>query len=212
MEDFYLYALSTWTRFWPLVTAGSLLGVEEFASRYDLPINRYKRFVNGNSRRLLQTFALVFAMFISGFLAWDDEHKKVASLNGHDTLKHVTFEEAIEFRQAVKLDEALKKFQVFVSHSYDNNSYLYAADLVKMFKSADLKADLVMAAGQGKNEKGVIFYLKDEQNPSLAFQQMIKALDSAKIIYSVIPSSDDPFLSKEQDFTIFVTREKTPDN
>ncbi|HYA74945.1 MAG TPA: hypothetical protein VEF36_17510, partial [Roseiarcus sp.] len=75
MGDIYLYAVAFIPKLWPLVSAGGLLGFEEFAERYWLWASRWLKRIPEKRRRHIKVATLFFATILSGFLAWSDEHK-----------------------------------------------------------------------------------------------------------------------------------------
>lgn len=209
--DLYLYVLSTWSHFWPLVTAGSLLGIEEFATRYSDTLKSKLEFINGKNKRTLQISAIILAVFISGFLAWKDEHQQlvVALSNNQDESRHISVTQAAAFKAAVANAKELKNLEFFISYSFDNGSYLYADEIYKMCKNAGLKAQMTLPAGQGSSERGLVFYVRDEENLSLEFVQLAKGMDAAKLSYTLSPAAD--YLKiPNPDFQLFVTKSNYP--
>jgi hypothetical protein len=70
----YFYASADFWHWWPLVSAGSLLGVEEFLERY-APWASLRKLPD-KWRNGLKIAALVLSVFYSGYLAWSDEHQR----------------------------------------------------------------------------------------------------------------------------------------
>jgi hypothetical protein len=80
MGTLYLYATTFLSHWWPLVSAGSLLGLEEFCERYwSWAKNRLEK-VPGHWRGRLKVSALVLAAIWSGYLAWSDEHSALVAM------------------------------------------------------------------------------------------------------------------------------------
>lgn len=75
MGNVYLYISSVALHWWPLVTAGSLFGLEEFAQRYCAPLKRLLDKIPDDRRKNFRTLALIVAALYSGYLAWSDEHE-----------------------------------------------------------------------------------------------------------------------------------------
>ncbi len=74
MGDLYQFLQAFVSHWWPLVSAGSLLGIEEFAERYWGWLSEKLKKIPDGRRNKLKLTAMVIAAFYSGFLAWSDEH------------------------------------------------------------------------------------------------------------------------------------------
>lgn len=72
--NLYLYVSAFLSHWWPLVTAGSLLGVEEFAERYWPWAQERLVKIGARWRKGAPIVALLVASLYSGYLAWSDEH------------------------------------------------------------------------------------------------------------------------------------------
>ena len=57
------------------MSAGSLLGIEEFAERYWGWASKQLKKIPDDRRRNIKSVALLVAVLYSGFLAWNDEHQ-----------------------------------------------------------------------------------------------------------------------------------------
>src|SRR5476649_1919961 len=75
MADFYLYLSALFVHWWPLVSTGSLLGIEEFCERYWKWARQKIVKIPLEWRQRIKVGALIAAVFWSGFLAWSEEHE-----------------------------------------------------------------------------------------------------------------------------------------
>lgn len=75
MGDAYLYFKDIFAHWWPLVSAGSLLGIEEFSERYWPWASKWLKKIPDRTRSRSKAGALVVAALYSGYLAWNDEHQ-----------------------------------------------------------------------------------------------------------------------------------------
>jgi hypothetical protein len=75
MGEIYLYAKDFLGHWWPLVSAGSLLGLEEYVERCWRSGAENLKKIPDARRKQARIAALLLASFYSGYLAWDDEHK-----------------------------------------------------------------------------------------------------------------------------------------
>jgi hypothetical protein len=82
MGNIYLYATAFFGHWWPLVSAGSLLGFQEFVERYWAWGNqRYQKVIPAEKRGRIKVAALLLACLYSGYLAWSDEHTSLLEAN-----------------------------------------------------------------------------------------------------------------------------------
>ena len=85
MENVYLYASAFLRHWWPLVSTGSILGFEEFSERYWTWASNYLKKIHENKRGIIKVCALLFASFLSGYFARNDEHSALIAANNELT-------------------------------------------------------------------------------------------------------------------------------
>ena len=96
MGNFYLYATAVLGHWWPLVSAGSLLGIEEYAERYWRKASLHLKKIPTGWRHNIKVLTLIFAALYSGYLAWSDEHKELVELKSriseypHQAIRQLT--------------------------------------------------------------------------------------------------------------------------
>jgi hypothetical protein len=74
MTDFLLYGQLFWRNWWPVVSAGSLLGLDEIAKRWFPIIKARLDRLPERMRRYVELTVLIFAVFYGGYAAWSCEH------------------------------------------------------------------------------------------------------------------------------------------
>jgi hypothetical protein len=79
MESLSLYASAFIEHWWPLASAGALLGIDTFADH--LGLGKLASRIPENRRTPLRITAALLAVLISGYLTWSDEHASVIAAN-----------------------------------------------------------------------------------------------------------------------------------
>ena len=92
MGDFFTYFQSFWPHFWSLIVSGALLGLDDFAQKWNLDkaaiqlslkkdgtprvpaMNRLFARITPGVRRRFEVIVIMLAIFYSGYSAWSDEH------------------------------------------------------------------------------------------------------------------------------------------
>ena len=94
----YEYVAAFFWHWWPLVTAGSLLGISEYVERYWQWGSTQLKRIPVDKRRQAKAGALLIACLYAGFLAWGDEHAALFSAN--EKLNQATNDLAAARRQS----------------------------------------------------------------------------------------------------------------
>jgi cell division protein FtsB len=77
--DLYLYIKTFLYTFWPLLPAGTLLGLDEAAKIWWPAVARRLDMIKPMHRRWFEILILFCVTFYTGFVAWDGEHTKLTS-------------------------------------------------------------------------------------------------------------------------------------
>jgi hypothetical protein len=102
MSDFFLYVFSAfWPKWWPVVTVGSLLGIDAFVSAFWPWGKRQLDRIPHNNRVRIEVILLFVSIFYAGFAAWDEEHTKWqqehdARLGVASNVRHINNEDRIQ--------------------------------------------------------------------------------------------------------------------
>lgn len=80
MSELYEYISKFLSIWWPIVTAGSLFGVDEFSRHYWKWLKNKLDLIPENWRRSAEIVFFVCAVFYAGFAAWREDHKELEIL------------------------------------------------------------------------------------------------------------------------------------
>jgi hypothetical protein len=94
------------------VSAGSLLGFEEFAERYWRWASELIRKVPEDRRRTMKGVALLLAVFYSGFLAWSDEHQAFLAERHDKELAERARDDAVASLNNFKREQETSEVQI----------------------------------------------------------------------------------------------------
>ncbi len=90
----YLWLLTT--KWWAIVSAGALLGIDEFARRYSPWLHRWFNFVPAKTRRRVEVSALIFAFVYVNYALWAEAQSartaaeaRAESLSASEQVKEV---------------------------------------------------------------------------------------------------------------------------
>ena len=84
MGNFYLYAAAFFGHWWPLVTAGSVFGLEAIAEQNSWASEQLSKIPNYR-RGQVRIAASLVGVIVSGYLAWSDEHAALIEANNNLT-------------------------------------------------------------------------------------------------------------------------------
>ena len=198
MGEFFQYVSNAFWHLWPLLSAGSLLGIEEALGRYWAPAKEWSDRLTHKHRRAVQITALFAALFYSGFLAWREEHAEKLVLESHISAtgqrqdRHLTEDQKAKLKAAIT-PIADKLLPVVVMGTRESESLQYATEFMPVFHEAGLRmpnytspqrygavpTDITSTA-----PRGILLGVHDKDRPPAGAIALRKALEQA-----IFPSS-----------------------
>jgi hypothetical protein len=120
MSNLFQYLFSAfWPKWWPVVTIGSLLGVDAFVSAFWPWGKRQLDRIPHDLRFRLEVILLFFSVFYGGYAAWSEERAKCQE--EHD--KRIFAETAnIKPHDRTKITEGLKQYYDEANKQCSNKS------------------------------------------------------------------------------------------
>jgi hypothetical protein len=210
----YLYVSAFFSHWWPLVSAGSLLGVEEFAERYWPWARKWLLKIPGRWRKGATVGALVIASFYSGYLAWSDEHEKVSSmqqemathpnqqaqinlltdeinilrdqLNKKDARRHLTDEQKRQLKINICKISNLKSISIFPYTSQEATGYYSEISAVVHSCNIDIPWGIFLYP-ETPDAYGLFMSVADPKNPPELAQKVLNAFRDSEIDIKLLP-------------------------